>query len=76
MVFWFIVEHTMLPIFFLVLLGFFLDKKFGMNVKTMSKLMFYLIIPSFVFVNVYKMHPDASSIRVIFGIASIMVSSF
>ena len=76
MVFWFIVEHTMLPIFFLVLLGFFLDKKFGMNVKTLSKLMFYLIIPSFVFVNVYKMHPDASSIRVIFGIASIMVSSF
>lgn len=76
MVFWFIVENTMLPIFVLVLLGFFLDKKFGMNVKTLSKLMFYLIIPSFVFVNVYKMHPDANSVKVIFAIATIMFSAF
>ena len=49
MVFWFIIEHTMLPIFFLVLLGYFLDKKFHLDVKTLSKLMFYLVIPSFLF---------------------------
>ena len=33
MVFWFIIEHTMLPIFFLVVLGYFLDKKFHLDVK-------------------------------------------
>ena len=34
MVFWFIIEHTMLPIFFLVVLGYFLDKKFHLGVKS------------------------------------------
>ena len=33
MVFWFIIEHTMLPIFFLVVLGYFLDKKFHLDVR-------------------------------------------
>ena len=49
MVFWFIIEHTMLPIFALVLIGFGLDRKFGIDVKTLSKVMFYLVIPSFIF---------------------------
>ena len=49
MVFWFIIEHTMLPIFFLVLLGYFLDKKFHLDVKPYRNLMFYLVIPSFLF---------------------------
>ena len=53
MVFWFIIEHTMLPIFFLVVLGYFLDKKFHLDVKTLSKLMFFLVIPSFIFTNIY-----------------------
>ncbi len=76
MVFWFIIKNTMLPIFFLVGLGFFLDKKFGINVKTLSKLMFYLIIPSFIFVNVYKMQPDIGSIKALCGVVTIMVSAF
>lgn len=76
MVFWFIVKNTMLPIFCLVLLGFYLDKKFGINVKTLSKLIFYLIVPSFVFVHVYKMHPDISSLKGMLGVITIMTSSF
>ena len=65
MVFWFIIEHTMLPIFFLVVLGYFLDKKFHLDVKTLSKLMFFLVIPSFIFTNIYTTQFPATSIDII-----------
>jgi predicted permease len=44
----------MLPIVALVALGFFLDRQFKLEVKTISKILFYLVIPSFVFTNLYK----------------------
>lgn len=65
MVFWFIIENTMLPIFFLVLLGFFLDKKFHLEVKTLSKFMFYLVIPSFIFTTVSTTAFPAASLSII-----------
>lgn len=76
MVFWFIIEHTMLPIFFLVVLGYFLDKKFHLDVKTLSKLMFFLVIPSFIFTNIYTTQFPATSINIIAAIAVFMVICF
>ena len=76
MVFWFIIEHTMLPIFFLVLLGYFLDKKFHLDVKTLSKLMFYLVIPSFLFTNIYTTQFPETSVNIIAAIAIFMVLCF
>ena len=76
MVFWFIIEHTMLPIFFLVVLGYFLDKKFHLDVKTLSKLMFFLVIPSFIFTNIYTTQFPATSINIIAAIAIFMVICF
>lgn len=62
MVFWFIIENTMLPIFLLIFIGYALDKKFGLDVKTLSKFMFYLVIPAFIFTSVYETEfPPASS---------------
>lgn len=76
MVFWFIIEHTMLPIFFLVVLDYFLDKKFHLDVKTLSKLMFFLVIPSFIFTNIYTTQFPATSINIIAAIAIFMVICF
>lgn len=76
MVFWFIIEHTMLPIFFLVLLGYFLDRKFHIDVNTLSKLMFFLIIPSFIFTNIYTTQFPAASINIIIALAVFMVLCF
>lgn len=76
MVFLFIVEHTMMPIFALVLIGFLLDRKFHIDVKTLSKFMFYVVIPSFIFTNVYKTTFPAASTAMIAAIACFMVFCF
>ena len=76
MVFWFIVEHTMLPIFLLVLIGFFLDRKFGIDVKTLSKFMFYLVIPSFIFTNVYTTDFPPTSTSMIAALFIFMIICF
>lgn len=76
MVFWFIIENTMLPIFLLVLIGYGLDKKFGLDVKTLSKFMFYVIIPSFIFTNVYETEFPPVSTSIIASITVFMVICF
>ncbi|MGE1063221.1 transporter [Megasphaera paucivorans] len=76
MVFFYILEHTMVPIFLLVLIGFYLDKKFSLDVKTLSKLLFYLIIPSFVFTNLYKTDFPATSAIIISCIFFLMFIGF
>ncbi|WP_301859935.1 AEC family transporter [uncultured Megasphaera sp.] len=76
MVFWFIIEHTMLPIFCLVLLGFFVDRHFHLDIKTLSKFMFYAVIPSFIFTNVYTTEFPAASTGIIAALAIFMVLSF
>ena len=73
MVFWFIIEHTMLPIFVLVLIGFSLDRKFGIDVKTLSKVMFYLVIPSFIFTKVYSTDFPPGSLSLIANIFIFMI---
>jgi predicted permease len=75
MVFWFIIENTMLPIFLLVLIGYGLDKKFGLDIKTLSKFMFYVVIPSFIFTTVYETEFPAGSTRIIISIAVFMIIS-
>ena len=76
MVFFYIIEHTMLPIFALVLIGYLLDRKFGLDVKTLSKLLFYVIIPSFVFTNLYKTDFPAASFRIVVCLAVLLILFF
>lgn len=76
MVFWFIIEHTMLPIFVLVLIGFGLDRKFGIDVKTLSKFMFFLVIPSFIFTKIYKTDFPPGSLSLIINIFIFMFICF
>ncbi|ERT59982.1 MULTISPECIES: AEC family transporter [Megasphaera] len=65
MVFFYILEYTMLPLFLLVLIGFLVDRKYHIAVKSISKLLFYLIIPCFVFTNIYKTDFPTTSPRII-----------
>lgn len=75
MVIWLIIKNIMLPLFFLVASGFVLDRKFNMNVQTLSKLIFYLIIPSFIFTNVYGMKVYANSMNFTVGIIVLILIS-
>jgi predicted permease len=52
-VFLFILSNNIIPIFALILVGYLLSKKFDLNIHTLTKLNFYVFVPSFTFVNLY-----------------------
>lgn len=76
MIFFDIVVHTMLPLFFLVGVGYFLDKKFHMDIKTMSKMIFFLIVPSFLFTNIYTTQFPSTSLHIVGSLLLFMAISF
>lgn len=66
----------MLPIFTLVLIGFWLDKTFHLDVKTLSKFMFYVVLPSFIFTNVFTTEFPPASITIIISMIIFSVFGF
>lgn len=76
MVFLFILEHTMLPLFTLVLIGYLVDRRFHITVTTLSKFLFYLVVPSFIFTNIYTTNFPSNSINIIACIAIFMIICF
>lgn len=52
-IFFYILGHNIVPIFLLIILGFLLNNKFDLHIHSLSKLLFYLFVPSFIFVNLY-----------------------
>lgn len=49
-----ILTQNILPLFLLIGLGFLLGKRFDLQVTTLTKINFYLFVPSFTFVNLYQ----------------------
>ena len=76
MVFWFILKNSMFPIFFLVLLGYWLDKRFKLPPAILSKYLMYIIVPSFILVNVYHLQFSANSKVGLISVILFMVISF
>ncbi|MFZ5967372.1 MAG: AEC family transporter [Bacillota bacterium] len=52
-VFLFILTNNIVPIFTLIALGYFMSKRFDLDIFTLTKLNFYIFVPSFTFVNLY-----------------------
>ena len=48
------------PIFIVMLIGFILQKKFAMDISTLSKLNIYFVVPAFIFVKLYSTQFSAS----------------
>lgn len=72
-VFLFILTNNILPIFVLILLGYLMNKKFDLNIYTLTKLNFYIFVPSFTFVNIYTTTIPLEMTKVILGALLIMV---
>lgn len=53
-VFLFILTNNLVPIFALIFMGILIDRKFHLDVSTLSKINLYFFVPAFVFVNVYS----------------------
>lgn len=74
-VFLYILSHNILPIMFIVCLGFIIGKKFSMDVKTLSKLNFYLFVPAFTFYQVYTtVLPDSIAWVLVFALSMLLVN--
>lgn len=56
---------TVVPILLLVLIGYFMDKNFHMDLDTLSKINFYVVAPAFLFTNTYTYTVTAESAQVI-----------
>ena len=52
-VFLFILTNNLIPIFALICMGILIDRKFHLDVSTLSKINLYFFVPAFVFVNIY-----------------------
>lgn len=50
----FIFTTVILPIFFQICLGFFVQKKLKFNLKTLSQIQFYVLVPALLFVKIYQ----------------------
>ena len=50
----YILQTVLLPIFIMIFLGFILQKKFTLDLKTLAKLNIYVFVPGFIFVKFYK----------------------
>lgn len=50
----YILSHNILPLFALIGVGILLNKKFHLDINTLTKINFYLFVPAFTFVNLYE----------------------
>ena len=65
-IFIYILINNILPIFILIGLGYLLSRKFEFDIFTLSKLNFYLFVPSFIFVNLYATELDITMLKIVF----------
>ncbi|WP_338066826.1 AEC family transporter [Evansella clarkii] len=54
-----IIFNVIIPVFILIGFGAFLHRKFQFDLKTLSKILTYFLLPAITFVNVYKSELDA-----------------
>lgn len=57
--------NNILPIFFLVSLGYLLSRKFPLDGSTLNKLNFYLLVPAFTFANLYETDIGLDALKVL-----------
>ncbi|WP_058485727.1 AEC family transporter [Defluviitalea phaphyphila] len=75
-IFLFILMNNIFPIFILISLGFLLSKKFNLDIYTISKLNFYIFVPTFTFVNLYTTDIELKLLKVIIFAISLLIVNF
>lgn len=64
-IFFYILEHNIAPVFILIALGYFMDKKYNLNMFTLSKILIYLIAPAYIVVNLYTTALSMNMLKVL-----------
>jgi predicted permease len=68
--------ENILPILIIISAGFLLEKKFHLDIATLTKIAFYILIPVFLFVSVYTSDIDATMLLVILFVLIFMAASY
>ena len=76
LIFLHILGNNIVPIFTIIILGFIISNKFDLNIFTLSKLIFYLFIPGFIFVNLYTAELSFDMLRILFFSIAYMGASY
>ena len=49
-----IITDNILPLLIFVAIGYFMDRRFRLDVNSLTKLTFYIILPCFIFYSIYR----------------------
>ncbi len=74
--FLYILVNSIMPLFIMIALGFALGKNFELSVITLSKIVIYLLVPAFVFVNLFTVDLDFDMVKILLFSAAYLLSSF
>ncbi|HRW13412.1 MAG TPA: AEC family transporter [Syntrophomonas sp.] len=72
-VFLYILNHNIIPILVLVILGYLLGKKFELSIYTLSKLNFFIFVPAFIFVNLYTTSIPQDMLKVVAAVILLLL---
>lgn len=64
-VFLFVLFNNISPIFLIIVLGYMLATKFELDINSLSKVNFYIFIPSLIFVKIYETKIDTRLLKVL-----------
>lgn len=59
-----IITDNILPLLLFVIIGYFMDRRYHLDVTSLTKLTFYLVLPSFIFYSIYCAELDANLLNV------------
>lgn len=68
--------NSVLPIFMLISVGYYLDKKFKLDLYTLSKLNFYILLPCFIFRALYEAHFTHESLEIVLCAISVLILNY
>ena len=72
-VFLHILNNNIVPVFFLIFLGYILNKKFSLDINTLSKANFYIFVPIFLFTNIYTTKVPIEMIKVLIFVVMVLL---
>ena len=64
MAFLHIITDNILPLILFVVIGYLMDRRFQLNVASLTKLTFYLVLPCFIFYSIYSAELDMNLVNV------------
>jgi len=68
--------NSIVPIFIMILLGYALDKKFALDVNTLTKVYFYIFMPAFSFANIYTTEISLDLLKIILFAVALLPINF